>query len=218
MDHTGWELNNMRDKIGVDSLSNDKGVDKLINEISGYLETMVEDNLRKLVNRKDRGNHIHNSTNEFFRKRNRYRATKKLLMYLVRLINDLPEKGVENKFNPDHFKEFKKLVQFQSGLMQEPDVIVAMDSEFERMSMEKKINLWFYKGKIRSAYNKITGLIGQAEKPVPEDYHKLFDALGIIVSFWFYVRGEDESKVRVTDVYIFELLSVLKNKFPKNTG
>ncbi len=71
-----------------------------------------------------------------------------------------------------------------------------------------------YKGKIRSAYFKITELIGQAEKPVPEDYQKLFEALGRISAFWFYVRGEDENLVRITDVYMFQLLSILKIKFP----
>ena len=218
MDHTGLDWETMREKADIDSLLNNNGIEKLINEISEYLETMVEDNLRKLVDRKKRESQVHNSTNEFFRKRNRYRATKKLLTYLIRLIRDVGEYKGNREFNPDHFQELKKLVLFQSGLLQEPDVVIAMDSEFGRMSMEKKVNLWFYKGKMRSAYNNITELIGQAEKPVPGDYHKLFEALGRISSFWFYVRGEDKSRVRITDVYIFQLVSVLKIKFPGEAG
>ncbi|MEN8222339.1 MAG: hypothetical protein ABFR36_03685 [Acidobacteriota bacterium] len=214
MDHTGGGWDSMHDKIAADFLSDDKVIRKLIKEISDYLETMVEDNLKKLVKRKDRENQIHNSTNEFFRKRNRYRATKKILQYLVRFIEDLPDGELKGELNFTHFQEFKKLILFQSALMQEPDVIIAMDREFGRMSREKKVNLWYYKGKIRSAYFKITDLIGQAEKPVPGDYHKLFEALGRISAFWFYVRGEDESLVRITDVYIFQLLIVLRNKFP----
>jgi len=215
IDHTDSGWNKMHEKIGTKLLSDENEIRRLKKEISGYLETMVEDNLRKLVNRKDRENQIHNSTNEFFRKRNRYRATKKLLMYLVKLIDDIPDGEIKKGLDPDHFNEFKKLIIFQSDLIQEPDVVIAMDREFGKMSREKKVNHWYYKGKIRSAYFKITELIGQTDKPVPEDYQKLFEALGRISAFWFYVRGEDESMVRITDVYIFQLLSILRSKFPR---
>jgi len=214
IDHSDGGWDKMHEKIGAKIVSDEKEITKITIEISAYLETMVEDNLRKLVDRKDREDQIHNSTNEFFRKRNRYRATKKLLQYLIKFINDIPRGGVNRELNTDHFLEFKKLILFQSDLIQEPDVVIAMDRECGRMSREKKVNLWYYKGKIRSAYFKITELIGQAEKPGPEDYHKLFEALGRISAFWFYVRGEDENLVRITDVYIFQLLSILKIKFP----
>ena len=215
IDHVGGGWEKMHEKIGAKLLSDEKEIRKLTKEISEYLENIVEDNLRKLVMRKDRENQIHNSTNEFFRKRNRYRATKKLLQYLVKFINDIPTGVVKRELNTDHFYEFKKLILFQSDLIQEPDVVIAMDREFGKLSREKKVNLWYYKGKIRSAYFKITELIGQAEKPLPENYHKLFEALGRISAFWFYVSGEDENLVRITDVYIFQLLSILRNKFPK---
>ncbi len=214
IDHSGGGWDKMHEKIGVKILSDESEIRKITKEIFAYLETMVEDNLRKLVKRKDRENQIHNCTNEFFRKRNRYRATKKLLQYLIKFINDNPGGEVKRELNADHFFEFKKLIVFQSDLIQEPDVVIAMDREFGKMSREKKVNLWYYKGKIRSAYFKITELIGQAEKPVPEDYQKLFEALGRISAFWFYVRGEDENLVRITDVYMFQLLSILKIKFP----
>ncbi len=215
IDHAGSGWDKMHEKIGAKLIFDDNEIRKLTKEISGYLETMVEDNLRKLVNRKYRENQIHNNTNEFFRKRNRYRATKKLLNYLLKLINDIPGREIKKEFNPEHFHEFKKLILFQSDLIKEPDVVIAMDREFGKMSREKKVNLWYYKGKIRSAYFNITELIGQAEKAVPEDYQRLFEALGRISAFWFYVRGEDEKRVRITDVYIFQLLSILRNKFPR---
>jgi len=208
-----WAI--MYEKIGVDRLNNEEEIRTLIKEIASYLETMVEDNLKKLVERKDREDQLHNSTNEFFRKRNRYRATKKLLQYLVRFIHHLPEDGLDGKeLNTDHFHEFRKLIRFQAELMQEPDVVIAMDREFGQMNRNKKVNLWYYKGKIRSAYNRITELIGQAGKPVPRDYHKLFEALGRISAFWFYVRGEDKQIVRITDVYMFQLLNILIRRFP----
>lgn len=213
--YLGEQWSSMYEKIAVDRLKNDEEIKILIKEIASFLETMVEDNLKKLVERKDRENQLHNSTNEFFRKRNRYRATKKLLQYLVRFIHHLPEQGLNGKeLNAEHFHEFKKLIQFQAELMQEPDVVIAMDREFGRMIREKKVNLWYYKGKMRSAYNRITELIGQAEKPVPRDYHKLFEALGRVSAFWFYSRGEDKSIVRITDVYIFLLLNILIRRFP----
>ena len=140
---------------------------------------------------------------------------KKLLLYLVKIIDDIPGDDMTRDLNSDHFSEFKRLVAFQSELMQEGDVILAMEKEFEEMSREKKINLWYFKGQMRSAMNEITELIGQADKPVPEDYHKLFKALSRLSSFWFYVRGNDEKRIRITDIYLSKLIKVLINRFPE---
>lgn len=203
------------ERIESEPLPNEEETAKLKTEISDYLETMVEDNLRRFVLKKEREDQLSKSTSEFFRKRNRYRATKKLLQYLIRIIDDLQKVGFASKINGDHFHEFKKLVEFQAELMHEGDVVFAMESEFKEMSKEKKVNLWYYKGQIRSASNKITELIRQADKPVAGDYHKLFKALSRITSFWCYARGDDERRIRKTDVYTYQLLRILINRFPE---
>ena len=50
-------------------------------EILIYLETMVEDNLKELLAKRDREDLSFKGTDDFFRKRDRYRSTKKLLQY-----------------------------------------------------------------------------------------------------------------------------------------
>ncbi len=209
---------NIGDMIEPDTLPSKKEIGKLKIEIMYYLETMVEDNLRRFVLKRDKENILDKSTTEFFRKRNRYRASKKLLQYLVKIIDDLPEDDMKRDLNSDHFNEFKRLVAFQSELMQEEDVVLAMEREFEEIRREKKINLWYFRGQMRNAINEITGLIRQADKPVLESYHKLFNALSRLSSFWFYVRGNDEKRVRITDVYIHKLLRVLISRFPEIRG
>lgn len=209
---TGFKL---IQRIESDALPNEEEIAKLKTEISDYLMTMVEDNLRKFVLKMNRADQLSSSTTEFFRKRNRYRATKKLLQYLIRIIDDLPKRDLGSSINVDHFYEFKKLVLFQSELMQEEDVVSAMENEFGEMSREKRVNLWYYRGQIRSASNEITELIRQAEKPDAVDYQKLFKALSRISSFWFYARGDDESRIRITDIYIYKLLRILISRFPE---
>jgi len=207
-----WSIS---EKIETDSIPDENEIWNLKIEITNYLETMVEDNLRKFVQKRDKENILDKSTTEFFRKRNRYRASKKLLQYLVRIIDDLPRGDMRSNLNEDHFNEFKKLVAFQSELMQEEDVIIAIEKEFELIRKEKKINLWYFRGQMRNAINEITELIRQSENPVPEDYHKLFKALSRLSSFWFYVRGNEKKRIRIIDIYNYKLLKVLINKFPE---
>ena len=218
MDGNGISRLNIGEETESETLPSEKEITKLKTEIAYYLETMVEDSLRKFVLKRDKENLLDKSTTEFFRKRNRYRASKKLLQYLVRIIDDLPDDDRKRDLNSDHFNEFKRLVAFQSELMKEEDVINAMEREFEEMRREKKINLWYFRGQMRSAINEITELIRQADKPVPESYHKLFKALSRLSSFWFYVRGNNEKRVRITDVYINKLLRVLISRFPEIGG
>lgn len=217
MDTNGKEIIelNISERIETDTIPDEKEITYLKIEIINYLDTMVEDNLRKFVQKRDKENILDKSTTEFFRKRNRYRASKKLLQYLVRIIVDLPKGDMRSNLSTDHFNEFKKLIEFQSDLMQEEDVIFAMEKEFEAIRIEKKINLWYFRGQMRSAINEITELIRQADKPVPEDYHKLFKALSRLSSFWFYVRGNDEKRIRISDIYISKLLKILISRFPE---
>jgi len=209
-------VSNVVEWIQTDAPTDKKDIKKLQSEISDYLETMVEENLRNFMRKRYQDDRLQRNTNDFFRKRDRYRSTKKLLQYLIRIIDNLPEGDVKKKINASHFFEFKKLVSFQAELMQEGDVLTAMTDEFQEMSRVNKINLWYYKGQMRSAYNEISELIRQADNPVPADYHKLFNALIRISSFWFYVRGDDVRRVRITDVYIYKLLQILISRFPEN--
>ncbi len=218
MDRKGVDGLNIDEKIGADTIPSEKEIGELKIEIRDYLSTMVEGNLRKFVQKRENEDILNKSTAEFFRKRNRYRAGKKLLHYLVRIIDDLPKGDMSRNLNSGHFNEFKKLIEFQAELMQEEDVIIAMEKEFEEMSREKKVNLWYFRGQMRSTINEITELIRQADGPVPECYHKLFRALRKLSSFWFYVRGNDEKRVRVTDVYIYKLLMILTDRFPETAG
>ncbi len=205
--------NKQIEKRDSDSIPYKEKTVRLLSEISNYLDTMVEDNLRKFVQKRDNSNVLNKSANEFFRKRNRYRATRKLLQCLIGMVNCIPEGDMKNCLNADHFYKFKKLIVFQSDLMYEPDVITAIENEFMEMSKREKVNLWYYRGRMRTVCNEITELIQQAEKPVPEDYQKLFDVLSMISSFWFYVRGDDEKKTRISDVYISQLIKSLNLAF-----
>lgn len=193
-----------------------EGVDlsSLKAEILIYLETMVENNLKELLEKRQREDTSLKGTDDFFRKRDRYRSTKKLIQYLIRILNDIPDRTFSGPLNPDHFLEFKKLVSFQAGLLGESDVADAILNEFRERSARDHVSIWYYKGIIRNAVNEIGGLVRQAEKPVTADYRKLFEALKKISSFWFFVRKDDEKRIRISDVYIFKLVSALSARFP----
>ncbi len=184
-------------------------------EVLKYLETMVEDNLRKVISEKKDNGSPSKSANDFFRKRNRYRATRKLLLHLVSMIGDISLIQIENKLNEKSFIEFKKLIIFHTNLLKEPDVIEVMIKEFENISQIKRKSLWFYKGRMRSSFNEINQLISQAEKPALADYKKLFTAIEKISSFWFFVKRDKFSKVRTSDIYLYKLVKILNSRLDK---
>ncbi len=200
-------------RIESGELPNREEVNGLVSEVSGYIENMVEDNLRLLIKKRDKDDFLYRNTLDFFRKRERYRYTKELLKLLLEFLEKIPEPGIDDNA-ATQFQKFRELVVYQTELMTESDVVDAMVKEFEELNIINKMNLWYYKGKMRSAYNEITGIVNEAVTPTRKNYHKLFEALRRISSFWFSVRREDEKRVRISDLYIFKLIRILQHRFP----
>lgn len=145
----------------------------------------------------------------FFRSQERMSNVKLILQYLVTFTEKVPMTTDLEDDIANPFEQFRSFVDYSVELLTAKDVVNAAIQLDKKLGLINDTNIWYYKGKIVQTHKKLKNELIHCRKPEPEDYTKLFNITKELCSFWFSFRNQQMSKIRKTDIYIFQLSTYL---------
>lgn len=145
----------------------------------------------------------------FFRTEKRIDVLKKVLLYLVSFAKNYSQE--DELYDKLHisFVEFKNLVLFLIDLLLEEDVQKAIAKEYKKLSSENKKQVKDMTLQNHREFVKLLKNIGASKD---ENYIKLFSTLKNLSIFWFKIKNWDSSKIRKTDIFMYQLTEILLSK------
>jgi len=180
------------------------------------LKIEVDEELRRLewreyqvLEHRTDGTKSPQETYAYFRSEERRRNTINLLQYLCAFLKGLPGwREIESEpVNPFHqFCEFVKALFVEFG---EEDVRKAVLRELQIQGKLTDANRSSFLLRITQLQRELIAFLETVNIPEPEDYKKVFSCLQQFCFFWFAVHEQDASRVRKTDILIFQLSTLL---------
>ena len=211
VDNKNYLVNNFVNSLETKKLGDLSYFKDFIKHVRDYTKEL-DISESEILELRNKGTLLSHQMDDFFRSKERDQNLKFILQYLMNFLKRIPlEKDIENEpVNP--FKQFKEFTVSIINLLMEDDVKQAI-FRIQRESMNKKNDeIWCDKKMIDRSYAEMMDLIKDLDTATLSNYTKLFIALNKLCIFWFIVRSKNLIKVRISDVYIFQLTSMLNKK------
>lgn len=206
-----YPTSGIANKLNAKNLEEETVVKQLMADVKHYFKKVAEESL-KYYQDQPPGQVNSTDTFKFFRSQERIRNTRLIIQYLMAFLSKVPlKKEIEEKVvNP--FEQLKSFALYNIHLLKESDVNNAILKEHESLGLLNETNIWYYRGQINKNYEQVLAVAQSAKTAVIEDYCKIFEALQRLSLFWFSVRSEDITRVRKSDLYIYQLTRILMKR------
>ncbi|MCP4148186.1 MAG: hypothetical protein GY757_10595 [bacterium] len=201
------------DKKDIDTGAlDDFGVDFLIAEARKFLEHAYEDFSKALKMRLNNEKMDNECTVAFFRSKGRLDNIKLVLQYLIYYTKEVDVKKEKKEDIIKPFEQFRESVHFLYSLMGEADVQKAIFREYIRVTPLEIGTFNKFEHEILGKQKDLLKMISRADSPRIESFHTLFDSLEKYSEYWFEIKDNNFARIRKSDVYIFELARLLREK------
>ena len=150
-----------------------------------------------------------------FRSRERVNKTKEILQCLIAFLAHVPATDECQGQHPNPFEHFLGCVLFEVDLLLAEEVKDAVFFEINQLSSASGGNVWDYMGKVINKNRELNELIITGTSNVASIFITLCLVLEDLCLFWFDVKQEDMSRIRRSDILIFELARILQGQSRK---
>jgi hypothetical protein len=144
-----------------------------------------------------------------FRSRERNDNVKQILQCLVAFLAHIPGTDECENQHPSPFEPFMGYVLFELDLLLAEDVKNAIFFEINQIGAPSGGNVWDYLRRIIDKNRELNELIITGTSHAASVFITLCLVLEDLSLFWFEVKQEDLSRIRWSDIFIFELARIL---------
>lgn len=149
----------------------------------------------------------------FFRSKERIDNLKMLLQYLIYFVREVSYQVLMHDDLQKPFHQFRAFIQNHVGLLAEDDVKSAIMREYVRRLPIAEHSLDDFERRIEAQHQMLNAMLAGADKPSPEGFFKLFDALRQTSRFWLELKDHQCRRIRRSDFYIYKFSRLLLEKY-----
>jgi hypothetical protein len=150
-----------------------------------------------------------------FRSRERTDKIRQILQCLVAFLVHIPGTDECDGRHPNPFEQFMGYVLFEVDLLLAEDVKNAVFFEINQIGSASGGNVWDYLRRIIDKNRELNELIITGTSNAASIFMTLCMVLEDLCLFWFDVKQEDLSRIRRSDIFIFELARILQGQCRK---
>jgi len=150
-----------------------------------------------------------------FRSRERVNKTKQILQCLIAFLANVPGTDECEGQHPTPFEHFLGCVLFEVDLLLAEDVKDAVFFEINQLGSASGGNVWDYMGRVIDKNRELNELIITGTSNAASIFITLCLVLEDLCLFWFDVKQENMSRIRRSDIFIFELACILQGQSRK---
>jgi hypothetical protein len=152
------------------------------------------------------------SLEQFFRNQERSQQVSRTLQYLLIFLSHIPDPGeiAADPVNPA--EQFREFIRYQVDLLLEKDVRGAVFREINNLGSLNDGNVWDYQEQIFSKNRELRELVGQDGGAIAKTIATSCLALEKLSLFWIAIKHGDLQRTRRSDVYLYKLSRLVKNR------
>jgi hypothetical protein len=197
--------------LSTEIFNDPQKVDLLKQEASFFLKKMEVSGAKVLSERFDR---MLSPTDleQFFRSKERNEKIGQTLQYLLTFLTHIPEPAEIDKEPVNPAEQFREFIRYQVDLLLEEDVKKAVFIEINNLGSLNDGNVWDYQERIINKNRELRELVAKCSSGIAKTIATLCHVLEQLSLFWLEVRHGDIHRTRRSDIYLYTLSRIVKNR------
>lgn len=149
---------------------------------------------------------------QFFRSKERNEKIGHTLQYLLTFLTHIPGPAEIEKEAVNPAEQFREFIRYQVDLLLEEDVKKAVFREINNLGSLNDDNVWDYQEQIINKNRELRELVVKASNGITKTIATLCHVMEQLSLFWLEVRHGDECRTRRSDIYLYSLSRIVKNR------
>jgi hypothetical protein len=197
--------------LNQEILSDPQKIALMKQEASLFLEKMEAHWVEVLSERSDQ---VFSATTieQFFRSKERKEKINQTLQYLLTFMTHIPEPAEIEKDPVNPAEQFREFISYQVELLLEEDVKNAVFREINHLGSLNDDNVWDYQGRIFGKCREWREMVAKRDSGIAQTIATLCHVLEQLSLFWLQIRQGDMSRTRRSDIYLYTLSRIVKNR------
>jgi len=152
------------------------------------------------------------SLEHFFRSRERNEQISRTLHYLLIFLTHIPGSAEIDTAPVNPAEQFREFIRYQVDLLLEEDVRKAVFREINNLGPLSDGNVWDYQERIFATYRELRERVAREGGSITQTIAALCDVLEQLSLFWLEIKQGDLCRTRRSDLYLYSLSRVVKNR------
>lgn len=148
----------------------------------------------------------------YFRHRERSEKSCRILQYLLSFLTHIPTSAEIGQEPVDPAEQFRSFILYQADLLLEEDVKNAVFQETNHAGAQRAGSVWDYQERIILTNRMLRNMLARKESNVSMAISNQCRVLEHISLFWFDVRRHDLRRARRSDIFIYLLAQLVRNR------
>lgn len=148
----------------------------------------------------------------FFRRRERSAMVCQTLHYLLAFLSHIPASAEVRAEPVNPAEQFRNFIRYQADLLLEEDVKNAVFQETNRKGNERAGAVWDFQEQILILNRKLQNMVTREEDNLAGCISLQCRALELLCRFWFDVRGHDIRRTRRSDIFMYLLAQLVRER------
>ena len=197
--------------FAAEIFDNPQKVDLLKQETSFFLGKMEVHWVEVLSERSDKV--LSAATLEqFFRSKERNEKIGLTLQYLLTFLTHIPGPAEIEKEPVNPAEQFREFIRYQVNLLLEEDVKKAVFKEVNQIGSLNGGNVWDYQEKIFHKNRELLEQVANSNGGIAKTIATLCHVLEQLSLFWLEIKHGDLCRTRRSDIYLYTLSRIVKNR------
>jgi hypothetical protein len=148
----------------------------------------------------------------FFRRRERCEKVCQTMRYLLAFLSHIPA-GSEVSDEPvNPAEQFRDFIRYQTDLLLEEDVKNAVFEETNHKGQERAGSVWDFQEQLILLNRRLRNMAAKNDDNVAGSISQQCRALEQLCLFWFDVRGHDIRRARRSDIFMYLLAQLVRDR------
>jgi len=152
------------------------------------------------------------SLEQFFRHKERNEHVHRTLHYLLTFLTHIPGPAEIDEAQVNPVEQFREFIRFQVDLLLEADVRKAVFREINNPDSPNDDNVRDFVEHTYGTYRELRERVSQDGGGIAQTIAALCHILERLSLFWLQVRQGDSCRYRRSDLYLFSLSRIVKNR------
>ncbi len=183
-----------------------------VREEADYLLKIMEADPNFLLAERLGGDMSPAALEAFFRRRERSEKVCQTLHYLLSFLSHIPA-GAEIRDEPvNPAEQFRNFIRYQADLLLEEDVKNAVFEETNHKAHERAGAVWDFQEQVVVLNRQLRNMVDKDDDNVAGSISLQCHALERLCRFWFDVRGHDIRRIRRSDIFMYLLAQMVRER------
>jgi hypothetical protein len=148
----------------------------------------------------------------FFRRRERCEKVCQIMRYLLSFLTHIPARSEVSGEPVNPAEQFREFIRYQTDLLLEEDVRNAVFQETNHKGQARAGSVWDFQEQTILLNRKLGNMVAKEEDNLAGSISLQCRVLEQLCMFWFEVRGHDIRRARRSDIFMYLLAQLVRDR------